>query len=680
VVDYAISQNMYVILNIHWDGGWLENHVTSADQAAVNVKQNAYWTQIANTFKTYDQHMLFAGTNEVHQDYGTPTAEYITVQQSYNQTFVNAVRATGGNNASRTLIVQTYNTNIAHGLAYFSMPTDSASNRLIVEVHYYDPYDYTLNPNGSCLAWGAPYTQYSTCAWGQEIYMDTTLAQVKAKWVDAGIPVIIGEYGVVARTGLDMASRQYYLKYFNQSAANNGIKTFYWDNGTSEFALFNRNTGAITDQGALTAILQGAGIGNPNINYTLTTTVSGSGTLTRNPTGTTYPGGTSVTLTAAASAGYQFSGWSGDIGGTTNPITIKILDNTSVIANFVPQGSGGTGTILREYWNNVTGATITDLTSNAAYPNSPTGSQQLTSLEGPTSTGVNNYGARIRGYIHPPVTGAYTFYLASDDYGELWLSTSADPALATKIASVSDYTNVHEWIKYPSQKSVSINLTGGQKYYVQVLHKQSLGGDNVAVAWQGPGIPLAVIGPAYISPFASSSITNTPGPNTPTKTLTPVVVTLTPTRTFTPPAITNTPTRTSPPVITNTPTRTNTPGITNTPTRTFTPLAITLTPTRTSTPTTGPTATATPTAGGACSPVTSTITIPFTFDGAGVFCWQASSLGSFINSWNTTSVSVNGVNATNIWVGVGSYPAKIGGFYYVSYNSAVAWGHFEAKP
>ena len=107
VVDMAIAQNMYVIINIHWDGGWLQDHVTFADQPAVNARQDALWTQIANAFKTYDQHLLFAGTNEVHADYGTPTSEHITVQQSYNQTFVNAVRATGGNNASRTLVVQT---------------------------------------------------------------------------------------------------------------------------------------------------------------------------------------------------------------------------------------------------------------------------------------------------------------------------------------------------------------------------------------------------------------------------------------------------------------------------------------------------------------------------------------------------------------------------------------------
>jgi hypothetical protein len=173
----------------------------------------------------------------------------------------------------------------------------------------------------------------------------------------------------------------------------------------------------------------------------------------------------------------------------------------------------------------------------------------------------------------------------------------------------------------------------------------------------------------------------------------PPVATFTPTRTNTPgtPVITNTPTNTvgasptrtfTPGTITATPTRTFTPTPGFTPTRTNTPTTgPSLTPSRTFTPTTPPIITNTPTTGvGACSPVTSTITIPFTFDGAGTFCWQASSLGGFINSWNTVSVSVNGMNVTNIWVGSGSYPAKINNNYYVSYNSSVAWGHFEAKP
>ncbi len=149
---------------------------------------------------------------------------------------------------------------------------------------------------------------------------------------------------------------------------------------------------------------------------------------------------------------------------------------------------------------------------------------------------------------------------------------------------------------------------------------------------------------------------------------------------------TNTPTRTS--AVTNTPTRTPTrtatgPALTNTPTRTPTRTATGPTPTRTNTPN-GPTntPTRTPTSGGggsACSPVTSTITAPFTYDGTGAFCWQSSNLGAYINSWNLNSLTVNGTNYTNVYVFTSSLPAKINGYWYVSYNSTVAWGHFEAK-
>jgi hypothetical protein len=640
VVDYAISNDMYVILNIHWDGGWLEEHPLYSYQTAVNAKQQAYWTQIANYFKNYNEHLLFAGTNEVHADYGTPTTEHITVQQSYNQTFVNAVRATGGNNSTRTLVVQTYNTNMQHGLNYFSLPSDSASNRLMVEVHYYDPYDYTLNSSGSCLYWGAPYPTQSACTWAQESYVDDLFNQVRTEWVAQGIPVIIGEYGVATRPNLNLESRAYYLEYMNAVAAYNGIKTFYWDNGvsptqTNGFALFNRNTGAIVDQGALNAIMDGAGVGNPNENYTLTTTVNGSGTVSRNPMGSTYPGGTSVTLTATAAAGYDFAGWSGGLSGATNPITFNINSNMSVVANFIPEGTGGTGTILREYWYNITGTTLTSLTSNANYPNSPTGSEQLTSLEGPTNA-AENYGSRIRGYIHPAISGAYTFWLASDDYGELRLSTSDNPANATRIAYVDGWTNSREWSKYASQRSAAINLTAGQKYYIEVLQKEATGGDNVAVAWQGPGISQAVIAGSYLSPFVPSAMP------TPTRT---------PTRTNTP-IVSNTPTRT--------PTRTNTPVVSSTPTRT---------PTRTPTPGNGST----------CSPVTATITAPYTFDGAGTFCWQIASIPGYINSWNLASLTINGVNYTNTYISSSNLPPKINGFWYVSYRGSFPWSHLEAK-
>jgi lysophospholipase L1-like esterase len=151
--------------------------------------------------------------------------------------------------------------------------------------------------------------------------------------------------------------------------------------------------------------------------------------------------------------------------------------------------------------------------------------------------------------------------------------------------------------------------------------------------------------------------TNTPVP--PTKTNTPVGPT--PTKTNTP----NGPT----------PTRTPTIGASSTPTTGPSPTGTSsLTPTRTPTAA-GPTATP----GSTCSPVTATITAPFTQDGAGAFCWQSSNLGAYINSWNLTSLTVNGVNATNLYVAAGSLPAKINGYWYVSYNSTVSWGHFEAK-
>ena len=356
VVDYAHGQGMYVILNIHWDGGWLEEHPLYSYQQAVNQKQNAYWTQIATTFRNYNERLLFAGTNEVHADYGTPTTEHITVQQSYLQTFVNAVRATGGNNASRTLVVQTYNTNAWHGLNYFTMPTDTIANRMIVEIHHYDPYDFTLNPSGSCLYWGAPHPTQSACTWAQEAYHDDLFSQVRNKWVALGVPVIIGEYGVATRPNLSLPARQYYLEYVNRAAAANGIKTFYWDNGvqpsqTNGFALFDRNSGAVIDQGALDAVKRGAGIGTPT-NYTLTVSKSGagSGTVTSSPSGincgstcsANYASGMSVTLSAAAASGSTFGGWGGACAGT-GACTVSMTAARAVTATF--NGPGGNYTL-----------------------------------------------------------------------------------------------------------------------------------------------------------------------------------------------------------------------------------------------------------------------------------------------------------------------------------------------
>lgn len=135
--------------------------------------------------------------------------------------------------------------------------------------------------------------------------------------------------------------------------------------------------------------------------------------------------------------------------------------------------------------------------------------------------------------------------------------------------------------------------------------------------------------------------------------------------TNTPAAATNTP-------FVSTPTLTHTPVV-----ATNTPVAVTATPILTNTPV-APTATPT-SGGGGCSPVDALITAPFTQNGAGTFCWQASSLGSYLNSWNLASLTINGVDYTNTYVSVSSLPAKIDGYWYIAYTGNYPWSHFEAK-
>ncbi len=159
------------------------------------------------------------------------------------------------------------------------------------------------------------------------------------------------------------------------------------------------------------------------------------------------------------------------------------------------------GTILREVWENIGGGReVTDLTNHPDYPDNPSFSDELTSFEAPTSW-ADYYGTRIRGYLHPETSGEYYFWIASDDYGELWLSANDDPAGAELIAEVPGWTGPREWEKYPEQESASITLEGGQMYYIMALQKEEAGDDNLAVAWEGPDCPTRdVIAGFFLSP------------------------------------------------------------------------------------------------------------------------------------------------------------------------------------
>jgi len=276
VVDYCYSNDMYVILNIHWDGGWLENNPTYDKQFTVNAKQKALWQQIAVNFRDYDEHLLFAGTNEVNSGSATPVEENFIVQMSFNQTFVDAVRSTGGKNSYRNLIIQAFNTNIDLAVAHLIVSNDTIKNRLMVEVHYYDPWDFCgLEADASWATvknfWGAGYVKYGVSNWGQEDWVRTQFQKMKTNFVDKGYPVILGEFGATRRSALTgttlenhLASRAYYFQYVSQQAKNYGLVPFYWDNGFTGnlgCAIFNRSDGSAFDRQALNAFIAGTTAG-----------------------------------------------------------------------------------------------------------------------------------------------------------------------------------------------------------------------------------------------------------------------------------------------------------------------------------------------------------------------------------------------------------------------------------
>jgi len=151
--------------------------------------------------------------------------------------------------------------------------------------------------------------------------------------------------------------------------------------------------------------------------------------------------------------------------------------------------------IRREYWLDVDGGTVADLTSSPNYPNNPSGVDFPTLFEGPVqwpADGDVPYGSRLRGYVHAPVTGDYIFYIASDDGGALYLSIDEYPASKQLIATEPQWGGSRDWFgtdRRPNQENISapVHLVAGQKYYIEALHKEGGGGDNVAVAWQIPG-------------------------------------------------------------------------------------------------------------------------------------------------------------------------------------------------
>ena len=291
VVNYAYSQGMYVVINIHNDGAptvtgsWIDISKTGDAFNEILDKFAAVWTDIATTFEGYDQKLVFEGANELmlYNQY-TPSTDQL--KEAYkninalNQAFVNAVRGvdvngnnvTTDNNDERVLIVCGYNTNIdytttANGFVKPNDPSNAQQNKLMLSLHYYDPSDFALD--GSVTQW--PTGEENANNYYSKAYMQSQINAASTTGESLGMPIFLGEYGpeVKYTTVNDesvyniqyVANYDYWLNYYARSRGN--IVTAYWDNGvisgTGGSGLFDRTNNVITSNGKiiLNAIMDG---------------------------------------------------------------------------------------------------------------------------------------------------------------------------------------------------------------------------------------------------------------------------------------------------------------------------------------------------------------------------------------------------------------------------------------
>ena len=179
------------------------------------------------------------------------------------------------------------------------------------------------------------------------------------------------------------------------------------------------------------------------------------------------------------------------------------------------QTCSGTAAINYQQWNGISGTAVSNLTSNVNYPNNPSLTGTKTTFEMPNNLG-NNFGVRMNGFICPPLSGSYVFWIASDESAELWLSTTNSAANKIKIAFNTSSTNSRQWTKYTSQKSVAVSLLAGQLYYVEALMKEGAGQDNLAVGWAKPGQPTTAPSEVIPGTYLRTTLPDGQAPTAPT--------------------------------------------------------------------------------------------------------------------------------------------------------------------
>lgn len=261
VVDWSLEEGLYVILNVHHDTGehgsdkvcWVIADTGTYD--SVRSRFEGLWTNIANEFKDYDNRLMFEGYNEMldmNNSWNAPTTgngAYDAVN-SFAQLFVDTVRATGGNNATRNLIVNTYVASVDQSvLNNFVLPTDTVSDHLICEVHAYTPYQFCSHEGDS---------SYTTFDGNCQNAIDGMINAVASFSSQIGVPVIIGEFGVENQN--NDSDRVAYTEYYMQRATANGIRCIWWDNGISDYGgygILDRNS-LTWNEGIASALINNA--------------------------------------------------------------------------------------------------------------------------------------------------------------------------------------------------------------------------------------------------------------------------------------------------------------------------------------------------------------------------------------------------------------------------------------
>lgn len=272
VVDYVMNAEMYAIINIHHDGNndthsWID--VTAEDQTEIRAKFQKIWEQLSEHFKDYGGRLIFESMNEIMEEGNYSSNIQSTTYENINalnQIFVDTVRESGGKNTDRWLLVPGYNTNIDATMLEvgFVLPEDTTEGRLMVSVHYYDPYELCLNESSKIYKWGESAPQGFKPSWGHEDYADAQMKKLYDAYTSKGIPVILGEYGAIDKRWSNENNyeyRRYYLEYVANAAVANGVLPVYWDNGydgRNGFSLFNRHTAQQLYPELVEAIVRGA--------------------------------------------------------------------------------------------------------------------------------------------------------------------------------------------------------------------------------------------------------------------------------------------------------------------------------------------------------------------------------------------------------------------------------------